>query len=51
MAESYSNDEGEGKGKCLIVLNGICLMSDKMILSCSMPFNHSREVFPDFNRH
>lgn len=31
MAESYINDEGEGKGKYLIVLNAIHLMSDKMM--------------------
>lgn len=31
MAESYINDESEGKGKCLIVLNEIHLMSDKMM--------------------
>lgn len=31
MAESYIQDEGEWKGKCLIVLNRIQLMSDKMM--------------------
>ena len=51
MAESYINDEGEGKVKCLIALNGIHLMSDKMMFPWSMPFNHSRDIFPNFNNH
>lgn len=51
MAESYINDEGEGKGKYLIVLNAIHLMSDKMMFPWSMPFNHSREIYTNFNRH
>lgn len=50
MAKSNVNGEGEGKSKCLIVLNGIHLMSDIMILPWSMPFSHSREVFPNFNK-
>lgn len=32
MAKGNANGEGEGKHKCLIVLNGIHLMSDIMIL-------------------
>lgn len=45
------NDEGERIGKCLIVLNGIHLISVKMMLPWSMSFNHSREIFPNFKRH